>query len=64
VYSRGFDKHAGPGYYLAFAQKNLQNSLPCGRSPRIFLSECRTPIFSRRATGSTSEQTSNSDYTH
>lgn len=30
----------------------------------IFLSECRTPLCSRRAAGSTSEQTSNSDYTH
>lgn len=30
----------------------------------IFLCKCRTPLCSRRAAGSTSEQTSNSDYTH
>lgn len=64
VYSLVVDEHDGTGYSLAFAQKNLQTSLPCGRSPRIFLSECRTPLCSRRAAGSTSEQTSNSDYTH
>lgn len=54
----------GRGVLWHSRKKNLQTSLPCGRSPRIFLSECRTPLCSRRAAGSTSEQTSNSDYTH
>ena len=32
VYSLGIDEHAGTGYSLAFAQKNLQTSLPCWKS--------------------------------
>lgn len=64
VYSLGVDEHAGTGYSFAFAEKNLQTSLPCGRSARIFFGKCGTPLLSLRAGVSTSEQTSNCDYTH
>lgn len=64
VYSLGVDEHAGRGYSFAFAGKNLQTSLPCGRSACIFSGKCGTPLFSLRAGVSTSEQTSNCDYTH
>lgn len=64
VYSLGVDEHAGTGYSFAFVGKNLQTSLPCGRSACIFSGKCGTPLFSLRAGVSTSEQTSNCDYTH
>ena len=64
VYSLGVDEHAGTGYSFAFVGKNLQTSLPCGRSARIFSDKCGTPLVSLRAGVSTSEQTSNCDYTH
>ena len=43
VYSLGVDEHAGMGYSFAFAEKNLQISLPCSRSARIFFGKCGTP---------------------
>ena len=49
------------GYSLAFAQKNLHSSR---WSVVFFCASAEHPFCSRRAAGSTSEQTSNSDYTH
>ncbi len=46
VYSLGVDEHAGTGYSFAFVGKNLQTSLPCGRSACIFSRQVRnTPLF-------------------
>ena len=42
VYSLGIEEHAGTGYSFAFVGKNLQTSLPCGRSACIFSGKTET----------------------